>query len=117
MRIEGDYEIIDTAEELACFGSYMDDYGDLCILSCTKYTRAEVLEAITPKEGDAVFWFERSQEKTGCPHYLDDTAGTYGFKTMKSWGAYEDRVKANALTIGKTVGELRELLAWAKGAE
>ena len=97
MRFEGDYAIIETVEEARFF--YVEnafaDYG------IGKIARAQVLEAITPKEGDAVFWWEES---------LDETPPEY-----HPWGAIQfdgSEIKANALTIGKTVGELRELLIW-----
>lgn len=79
-------------------------------------TRAQVLEAITPKEGDAIFWWETYDGHT--QHELDDPPQyetCYQIEYLMAMGCeIEDSVKANALTIGKTIGKLRELIAWAR---
>lgn len=102
MTITGDYAIIETAEEaLAChvFTSWLHS-------GQRRATRAEVLAAITPKKDDALFWWNIFGAPNRTPEY-----------SLKSTPIHKARlVKANALTIGKTVGELRELLAWASSA-
>jgi hypothetical protein len=106
MRIEGPYAIIETAEESACVsGSRHTMNCDILRLSIgTGITRTVLLEAITPKEGDVVFWWLDYHADIDSPRY-----------TWKIRQEYDEAniVKANAITIGKTVGELRELLAWA----
>jgi hypothetical protein len=102
MKIEGNYAIIETLEEAAVLGC---DAAELHIGGVTcRPTRSQVLEAITPKEGDAILVVD----------YRYRESPTYFYK----WGGlriFDEVWKANALTIGKTVGELRELLDWAKG--
>lgn len=114
MRIEGDYAIIETAEEAAVFTS------DIKIKPCirvTAYPFAEnmiltyaskplpfqVLEAITPKDGDAVFGVDPSLFSNSSPSYFMEWGGT----------GNPNLVTVNALTIGKTIGQLRDLLKWA----
>ena len=114
MKIEGDYAIIETAEEAAVFKfNYL---GGVHILNGAKLPRTLILEAITPKEGDAVFWWNydgiTQHELDDPPHY----EYLYACEWHKAMGYEPDDVlKANALTAGKSIGELRELLAWARG--
>ena len=106
MKIEGDYAIIETAEEARFF--YVEnafaDYG------IGKIPRAQVLEAITPKEGDAVFYFYNPP--TASWSGPNPWTVFYSVSLSGTIQAYATYVKANALTIGKNVGKLRELLAW-----
>ena len=81
----------------------------------TNITRAQVLEAITAKEGGAVFWWNydgiTQHELDAPPHY----EYLYACEWHKAMGYEPDDVlKANALTAGKSIGELRELLSWAR---
>lgn len=114
MKIKGDKVIIETAEEAACFDSWAISPGPF---EC-KHWEFEIFpgdtlylpedapklrEAITPKEGDAVFYCDRDKS--------DGTSPVYHRKWTGYRRPYHQVVKANALTIGKTVGELRELLA------
>ena len=95
MRIEGDSATIETAEEASAIGwsAFIDERTCHRIL---------VLEAITPKEWDAVFLLSGD----GPMPYYQFGSPVFG-----------EAVKANALTISKTVGELRRLIEWAKGEE
>ena len=108
MKIEGDYAIIETAEEAAVFKfNYL---GGGHILNGAKLPRTLILEAITPKEGDAVFWWEKMWRDGMTPRYCFLNNADFP-EISRGWSPC---VKANALTIGKTVGELRELLSWAR---
>ena len=102
MKIEGDYAIIETAEESACLNletSWSPNEAD----------REWVLEAITPQKCDAVFWWHIVESDGNSPSY------------RINWPIHPSpvcfAVKANALTIGKTVGELRDLLNWCNGSK
>ena len=113
MKIEGDKLELQTPSEAVLFlwsRGYISGHGR-CQPSQSFSTpefvgREEVLEVITPEEGDAVFWWSKDFEKTNTPAYSRRFVNNY---------INQSSVKANALTIGKTVGELRALLSWAKG--
>ena len=104
MKIKGDYAIIERVEEEAVFPAY--SLVPEALINNKGTSRKQVLAAITPKEGDAVFWWNTHDGERYEPIYELLYGGEYHG---------EATVKANALTIGKTVGELRKLLAWAKG--
>ena len=110
MRIEGEFAVIETAEEAAAVYGWnitaeYDATGESWSRECT---RKEALEAITPKEPDAVFWYPS--------FFADEANANYDDVTDKNHIVYlhkqGDVFKANALTIGKNVGKLRKLLAW-----
>lgn len=113
MKLREDYAVIETAEEASVFQELIYDMAkngvDWYEMYKTKRGPSRVLAAITPAEGDAVFWWDKSRMID--PGYLP--------RLSDHWLWHESRgctkVKANSLTIGKSVGELRELLAWAKG--
>lgn len=115
MITEGDYATIETAEEAAVVRydseiNVLHDVSGWVISSLTRVTRAQVLEAITPKEGDSVLYFYNPPSASwGGP---DPYKVYYLEKLNDIVQAYAVYIKANALTIGKTVGELQELLAW-----
>lgn len=122
MKLEKDYAIIETADEAACFGGreyngYVTIDGtrtdalitEHCTVLGDTVSRAEVLEAITAKDGDAVFWWGR------WALTFANESPEYEIKAIQLRQYIERIVKVNAITIGKTIGELRELLAWAKG--
>ena len=113
---------IETEEEAAVFTIRNIDMlrnGELAVPyrygTRDEISGEKVLAAITPSEGDAVFWwFDLS---------VDDTCNTPDDHTPMYWIAPDELtprdnvrvVKANALTIGKDVGALRELLRQARG--
>lgn len=103
MKIEGDYAIIETAEEASCFGLYLLDMCEdiFCHGITVRVDKPRIRSAITPKEGDPVFLFGNNWTSYLSPDY------SHSWEPKKKMA-----IKANALTIGKTVGELRELLAW-----
>ena len=68
--------------------------------------RALVLEAIESVEGEPIFFCWPSAIAKDNPHYQSQ----YG--NMAQWATV---VAANAITIGKTVGELCKLVEWARG--
>ena len=71
--------------------------------------RVLVAEAIKPVEGEGVFgWLNMWGDKV-TPQYLH--ADTYSMHPMNPHGGYH-YAKANALTIGQTVGQLRRLIEW-----
>ena len=102
MKINPKGITIETAVEAILFGD--DALGSLYTFGELYVSREEVLEAITPKEGDAVFWWMEDDTITNTPQYAT---------ARVTW--IHPNVKANAITIGLTVGELRELLEWAGG--
>lgn len=121
MKIEGDCAIIETAEEAGCIvesdpKELLEEWAEALALPAhiapeNKITRAQVLEAITPKEHikgenhEPVFYL--GDQSHDCD---DDESPYYCSGCPRRCG--EGAIKANALTIGKTVGEIRELLAW-----
>ena len=106
VKIIGDYAIINTPEGAACLGFEVkyDAYGEF---NHRALTRHRIGASITPKEGDAVFCYSPGQHGNKLPQY--QIAGPNHFHNGKPCGGV---VAANALTIGKTVGELRDLLEW-----
>ena len=122
MRIESDHVVIKSAEEAACLFSVAssDPEWQHVLMTPCECPSIEILkEAITPKEGDAVFWWKPYDGIT--QHELDDPPNY--------WHSYQNElfeytlcldyvpqfVKANALTIDKAVGQLRELLKLCGG--
>lgn len=106
MKLEKDHAIIETTMDAAVFGNWTWPNWDKVPIE-----RERVLAAITPKEGDAVFAFHRSKSANrDKPGYGFDFHDTPDMDHLVF-------VKANALTIGKTVGQLRELLTWVQGEE
>jgi hypothetical protein len=115
MKIEGDYAIIETAEEAAALGNAF-------LLRCMQAeafgnkenaTRSQVLEVLTPKKHEKGKNHEPVFYTGDMSHDQDDDESPYycsGCPRRCGHGA----IKASALTTGKTVGELRDLLAWAK---
>lgn len=104
---------IETAEEAAIFDlidvQIMKDRNVSTMITgdwefSAVISKEEVLVAITPSEGDAVFDLDRR---------LNSDNPRYYYKI--DWWPWDEEIKANALTIGKTVGQLRELLAQARG--
>ncbi|GEM_PF-5908225 len=70
-----------------------------------KIHKSVVKEVCEPKEGDAVFCFYAGDEMEDYyPAYLQYSKFT----------DYNRVIKANALPIGKTIGELEELIGWYK---
>ena len=115
MKLEKDRAIIETAEEAVCIASVSNnveletcDPGEsieIWVGIGSDWKRKVILKATTPKEGDAVFLCHDAEDFNAPPEYERIYNGPYRGFTV---------IKANALTIGKTVGELRKLLAWAK---
>ena len=116
MKIEDGKYYPKSMEEAACFGgAYLDEHMAATYSNShmPEPVSLEMLrEAITPTEGDAVFYWKHSFEDDWSPVYtcnpevIKDGVVRYGWPT----------VKANALTIGQTVGKLRELLRLVKEA-
>ena len=67
--------------------------------------RAVVKELLVPVEGETMFVWDGSYEYTAMPNY-----------GRTKW-VMRAKIAANALTLGKTTGELRELLEWANGGQ
>ena len=117
MKLEKDYAVIENSTEAGELvdSNFVETYeGEkrFCFEANEIVTREEILEAITPAEGDAVFYWEEggwSNSPTRNSGYIDKWTGKGLIDLVY--------IKATALTIGKTVGELRELLTWAKGKE
>lgn len=87
--------------------------GDLSYASGLKcfISRDVVREAIEPVEGEAAFyWYEEDNEwcDTGLYYQSSCRWELINVSTAK-------HAQCNAITIGKTVGELRELIEWARG--
>jgi hypothetical protein len=114
MKIEKDHAIIEAAEEAAVFGPTVVGWFHEC--DEAQIGRGAFLKAITPKEGDAVFWWDDPMPGDEGDGHADGSNPEYcraiDFDDFSPRG--EVIVKANALTIGKTVGELRALLVWCE---
>ncbi len=83
---------------------YMFSDGDWHWFFSIRIPKATVKKVCEQKEGEA--WFILSSQETFDTH--DEPI--YGHKWRKHFTA--KGIKANALTIGKTIGELRELWRW-----
>jgi hypothetical protein len=108
MKIKGDYAIIETGEEAAVFPPYILDEFLLIDNDVEEVAvhHTAVAGALRPIKGDAVFQWVEPKPKRQNPGYHFNYS-----KPFSSSGSVV--VVANALTIGKTVGELRALLTWA----
>ena len=108
MKLEKDHAVIETAEEAGAV--YPDFFAMYQFVGVSDYKvpRAEVLEAITPKKGDAVFWWGEYSDDENDPDYI---VAPFPFNPAD----HLTKVKANAITTARTVGELRALLTWARG--
>ncbi len=110
MKLEKDHAVIQTAEEAAPLGVQWNT-GVCGTVTCGFHAdREQILKAITPAEGDAVFWWDKSKD-SNAPNYLLILSNHWMWTDSSGC----TKIKANSLTIGKTVGKLRELLTWAKG--
>ena len=118
MILEKNHAVIETAEEATVFNNgVVDDF--LTYIRSNDYppptiSRYRVLKAIAPNiENDAIFWWFKDSLGTERPRYSfpSNTCSTCYMSTP--WEKPR-AVKANALTIGKTCGELRELIAWVR---
>ena len=110
MKSEGDYAIIETAEEYTAAKGRALGFDEGGIPQAT-VTRAQVLEAITPKEGRQVRVVLTTMKDEQMP-----ASRTWEWFNSKMSRANRRTIVVddNALTVGNC-GELRELIAWAKG--
>lgn len=104
MRIEGDYSIIETLEEAAVLGT--EPIEGVLISGQELVSAPYILEAITPKEGDAVFIVREQMGDSRSPEYFIDWSPTFT-------GPGELVVPCNAITKNNNCGRIRELLTWA----
>ena len=106
MKIEGDYAIIETLEAAAAvFGT--EKIEDLLIGTQALINRTYVLEAITPKEGDAVFIVRKQMAGSQSPEYFINW-------TPRFTGPTELVFACNAITKNQDCKQLRDLHAWCK---
>lgn len=141
MKIKGDYLIVDTPEEAVCFlgeevevfylnGWHIAVLGMIGLkqvegefyqitvdggvedaeFSVVEYPlripRETIKKVLEPKEREAYVGFQAKCPEKECPFYGNYLS--HDFKTITR----ASLLKANALTIGKTVGELHELWRW-----
>ena len=120
MRFEDGKLIIYEDDEAAAMRYNMGDWyeGEYLWSKMTTPERQEVLNAITPEVGDPIFWAKpydgiTQHELDDAPNYwinTDDIEQIFGVKPGFI-------VKASALTLGKTVGQIWQLLKWCQEKE
>ncbi len=130
-KIDGDYLVTDEASVKVLFRK-QNGTGKLgvdeqfqyvfCVLTCDALVddsevlipRALVLEAVGSVDGAGEFYFV----KVYMPYELewaDSDAPEYSAAPMTHQNTDYYYVADNAITTGKTTGELRELVEWAGG--
>ena len=76
-----------------------------------RLSKAEVREALKPVKGKAYFWVKNTDHNDDAPEYFLIEDDEWDEEIA---AATQTLFAVNALTIGKTCGGLRELIAWAE---
>ncbi len=104
-EIKGDYLVTDEADAIRLLNINAIKKW----LNERKYCRAQVRNALKPVVGEA--YFALLEERNTKPdYYLEYYAGLESDIEEEVL-----RVAVNALSKGKTCGEIRELIEWAEG--
>ena len=87
-------------------GRHLEDLGNypICI------PRAIISEAIEAVEDEACFWWHKAEEMT----LPGEIPPNYGVEWSEKENHWITALASNTITLGKTVGELRALIAWCK---
>ena len=115
-EIEGDYLVADDFFVDAAIGGFglaahIYELAGQGKAIHGQYTRAQVREALKPVKGKAYFWVKNTDHNDDAPEYFLIEDDEWDEEIA---AATQTLFAVNALTIGKTCGGLRELIAWSE---